>query len=330
MDFTDFKTGTNDSGRRLDKILKHIFQDTHTTNIYAAIRKKLIKVNGLKTSADYQVTEGDVISVAKFLLEHTYQDETRKKTQVKHQIILQTIFKNQHILIINKPYGINVHSSKSEETDIASIIARQYRDSSSISFTPAPLHRLDKYTTGVLAVSQTHEGAVWFSSAIASHEIKKTYIGIAEGILNERVTWEDSIENKHHVNKSFHTVSIAESPFTICNTKKSITHATPLAYGVYKGKPITLVQYNIETGRKHQIRIQTSTHGHPLLGDSAYNSLMCINTPIPYSFFLHAIQISIPKENPLSLPCTIKAPLPEEFETFMQFSLLKWDKKLII
>ena len=326
MDFTDYIAGANDSGRRLDKILKHIFQDTHSTNIYAALRKKLIRVNEAKTSAEYKVNQGDIISIATFLLGQTNALDNEKNetkiTEDKHQ--LQTILKNEHILIINKPYGINVHSSNTKEQDIASIVAAQYKDKSSIAFTPAPLHRLDKYTTGVLAISLSHEGAVWFSSAISTHAVKKTYIGIAEGTLNERETWEDSIENTSDSKTSFHTVTISEG------AKRAVTHALPLAYGVYKGHPITLIQYNIETGRKHQIRIQSSTHGHPLLGDNAYNSSINITSPVPHNFFLHAIQLEFPKDNPISLPHTITAPLPEDFESFLEFSLLKWNKKLII
>ena len=326
MDFTDYIAGTNDSGRRLDKILKHIFQDNHNTNIYAALRKKLIKVNGAKTAAEYQVNKGDVISIATILIgqNKTLNNEKTETIIDNNQHHLQTILKNKHILIINKPYGINVHSSNSKENDIASIVANQYKDTSSIAFTPAPLHRLDKYTTGALAISLSHEGAVWFSSAISTHAIKKTYIGIAEGTLKEKETWEDSIENTPNNKKSFHTVTISEGE------KKAVTHALPLAYGVYKGHPITLIQYNIETGRKHQIRIQSSTHGHPLLGDNAYNSTIHITNPISHTFFLHAVQLEFPKDNPISLPSTITAPLPEEFESFLEFSLLKWNKKLII
>ncbi|MCR5762929.1 MAG: RluA family pseudouridine synthase [Treponema sp.] len=326
MDFTNYTAGLNDSGRRLDKILKHIFQDSQKTNIYAALRKKLIKVNGSKSAADYILKEGDVISIAKFLLQ---QDAEAKNNEMQDEhkdfnFQFQTIFKNQHIWIINKPYGINVHSSQSKEIDIASIIAMQCKDNSSIAFTPAPLHRLDKYTTGILSISQSHEGAVWFSKAISDHAIKKTYIGIAEGTLKEKKTWEDSIENMPSNKKSFHTVTISEG------AKKSITHAAPLAYGAYKGLPVTLIQYSIETGRKHQIRIQSSSHGFPLLGDSAYNSHNPVIIPKQHAFFLHAIQISFPTDNPLSMPKTVTAPLPKEFEDFLQFSLIKWNKKLII
>ncbi len=326
MDFTNYTAGANDQGRRLDKIVKHIFQNNCTSNIYAAIRKKLIKVNGAKTNAGYLLTEGDTISIASFLLNGNAESstDTAPKTSNKPQQEFETLVKNQHVWIINKPYGINVHASQSSGQDIATIVAKQYRDTTSIAFTPAPLHRLDRYTTGVLAISQSHEGAVWFSSAIASHAIKKTYIGIAEGTLQARTTWQDCIANSPSSTSTFHTVSISQGE------KNAVTHAIPLSYGTYRGHPVTLIQYTIETGRKHQIRIQSSSHGHPLLGDTAYTASCRITVPAPHAFFLHAIQLTFPQDNPLSIPCVVTAPLPQEFESFLQFSLIKWDKKLII
>lgn len=319
MDFTNYTAGTNDEGRRLDKILKHIFRQTEGANIYSALRKKLIKVNNAKTSGEYILHAGDSISIASFLL-NTQQAKQEEDLQYN----FETIFQNEHILVINKPYNLNVQSSKANEISIAGIIKNQCKKTDSIAFTPAPLHRLDRYTTGVLAISQSQKGALWFSEAIASHTIKKTYIGIAEGNLKERVTWEDFIENQENTADSYHKVTIAEGG------KKAITHATPIAYGSYRNTPVTLVQYEIETGRKHQIRIQSSTHEHPLLGDSAYNCKRIIDIPSKRAFCLHAICLSIPEDNPLNLPSQITAPLPKDFLDIMQISLLKWDNKLII
>ena len=319
MDFTDFRAGTNDSGRKLDRILRHIFKSSTGTNIYSAMRKRLIKVNGAKASADMVLKEGDIISIASFLFEN------KKNTHDNDEkIMFQTLFRNSHIWIINKPYDINVQPSQSGEKSIAEIIAAQHDYSTSIAFTPAPLHRLDRYTTGVLAVSQSYKGAVWFSQAIASHQIQKKYIGIAEGIINHPETWKDSIENLYTEGNTFHTVKISESG------KQAVTHVKPLACGIYKGCPVTLAQYEIETGRKHQIRMQSSFHGHPLLGDSAYRASMLIDTPFRHSFFLHACQILIPKDNSLELPECVTAPLSSDFKAFMKFSLLKWDNETII
>ena len=71
--------------------------------------------------------------------------------------------------------------------------------------------------------------------------------------------------DSHQKTKAFHTVKINSDDK---NSKESITQALPLAYGTYKGKNVTLVKFNIKTGRTHQIRSSSAFHGHPLLGNT--------------------------------------------------------------
>ena len=99
--------------------------------------------------------------------------------------------------------------------------------------------------------------------------------------------------------------------------KLAVTNAVPVQYGSYKGKPVTLVKYVIETGRTHQIRSQSALHGIPLAGDTAYGGF-----PLPCNqkLFLHALSLKIPADNPVGLPPEITAPVPPEFKTFLSSS----------
>ncbi|HBB13971.1 MAG TPA: RluA family pseudouridine synthase, partial [Treponema sp.] len=69
MEFDEFTAGENDSGRRLDRVLKIMLRDFEGVNIFSALRKKLILVNGRKAEASYKVNCGDKIKIASFLLE---------------------------------------------------------------------------------------------------------------------------------------------------------------------------------------------------------------------------------------------------------------------
>ncbi len=289
MDFTEFRAGSNDEGRRLDRIIKHILKDNPQANVYAALRKKLIKVNGGKASADTRIVNGDIISVAAFLVPQSSPHHTQEAA-------FKTLFKNENLWLIDKPYGIPVQPEKGGLQDIATLIAASAPPSSSIAFRPAPLHRLDKYTTGVLAISQSLSGAMWFSKALQEHSIGKTYFGIAEGTISQEELWKDEVAGKH-----------AE------------TYAVPLSTGHYHGRTYTYTRFSIATGRKHQIREQTAMHGHPLLGDRSYGS----DCPLPNSraYFLHAAALAVPADNPAGIPPLIQAPLPEEFAAFISSSL---------
>jgi 23S rRNA pseudouridine955/2504/2580 synthase len=87
----------------------------------------------------------------------------------------------------------------------------------------------------------------------------------------------------------------------------------PLSEGAFQGKAVTLVSFAISTGRRHQIRAQCQIHGTPLLGDTAYGASQC-RAP----FFLHALRVTFPPDNPLSLPETVEAPLPAGCETMLR------------
>lgn len=307
MNFLDFPIGKDDEDRRIDKVLR-VFLPTHPlSEIYKLIRKGLIKVNKFKVKQDYHIKNGDVIQIADFLVEKKVVNPDGIKND---DINLDIVFKNQHIIIINKPYDKTVHGNKDS---IDNIIKKMYSGSDSnysLSFSPGPLHRLDKKTTGLLAFSQSLEGARWFSEKIATHEIKKFYWGIVEGRIENKQVWENRIlKDSSEETKGFHTVSESSA-----DGKISVTYARPLGFGVYKGREITLVEFEIKTGRTHQIRFQSSANGHPLLGDTAYGG-MKINEG--QDFFLHARRLIIP-ENSLDLPAVLECEPGKNFNKLIK------------
>lgn len=332
MEFLTFTAGSGDNSRRLDKVLKVIFKDSQGVGIHQALRKKLITLNGKKSDGSDKVCEGDKISIAAFLLEGAEKKSVDAKTEnTEHDSSEkdrpEVVFSNKHILVINKPRGISVQSSSPGEKSLAGIVSSLYRGEgdSSLSFRTAPLHRLDRNTTGLLAFSQSILGAHWFSENIKIHTIKKNYVGIIQGRLSRTEEWHDCIDTSpSETGGGFKTVRIAKG-FT-----EAVTTARPLAYGTYRGNDVTLSQFDILTGKKHQIRCQSSHHGHPLLGDSAYGGRKLFLDDGSASFFLHASRLSFPKDNPLGLPDELTAPLPAEFEKFISFSLINWDGQLII
>ncbi|MCR5290052.1 MAG: RluA family pseudouridine synthase [Treponema sp.] len=322
MEFKKFTCGTDDDNRRLDKILRRLLPTKKTSELYQAIRKGLVKINDKKAAPEYRVAAGDYIHIASFLIE---QSDSVVLPAPSNHIHLDYILKNEHIVIINKPYDISVQGKDS----IAQAITHTWQTSTdthnSLSFRPGPLHRLDKKTTGVLVCSQSLQGSRWFSQAIATHIVQKDYIAIVQGTLAEKQTWQDLLtaesDNKTSP-KQFHTVNIETS-----HGKTAITHAFPLAHGIYNNIPVTLVQYRIETGRKHQIRAQSSHHGYPLLGDSAYGGIAIHEDQ---DIYLHAYQITLPADNPIELPPAVQAPISTNFQKMLNKTLLKWNGLLIV
>lgn len=292
---------TNNKNFQLEKKLSNNLKNDITNNI----------ADGLLNKSISAVSEKDSKTIS--------YSNVEKATEIKIQpanINFKTIIKNQYIWIINKPFGLCVQGT---QDSLDKMIQNEYENSShkkSLSFKPGPLHRLDKKTTGLLAFSQNLSGARWFSKNIQNHSIQKTYIGIAQGHLNKKVFWSDLInENtkKKEKKSDFKTVEInCGKPD---ESKEAHTTASPLIHGTYNGYPITLIRYDIKTGRHHQIRSQSAFHGFPLLGDTAYGGLsLRKNDDL---FFLHAWELRFP-ENDFNIPLKLNASFPDSFISFIK------------
>lgn len=309
MEFKDFPFGRDDTGRRLDKIIRRFLPDTSLSQVYSLIRKGLVKINGKKTKENYKILEKDVLNIAAFLLQPSENPSEKQKSESEKTCLIDIekliVFKNEHLLILNKPYDITVHGD-SDSLDVAvKDWYGQNIQNESLSFRPGPLHRLDRKTTGLLAFSLSTEGARWFTENIENHVIRKSYLGIMEGEFKKTEKWTDKL-SKNEDSKGFVTVIKDEK-----NGKTALSTAIPVKQGEFSRKKITLCQFDIETGRHHQIRSQCSIHGYPLLGDSAYGSK--VEKAGKRSFYLHAWKLKFPSDNPLGLPEELICPLDEDF-----------------
>ncbi len=368
MDFTHFTAGKDDSDRRLDRILRRFLSEENLSSLYKSLRKGLVKVNGKKCDGNFRIKEGDTIVIADFLLGKTCPKEAGGKSDdvkaesfepsyLKENKFIKsiTIFKNEALLILNKPYDIPVQpSSSSKGASLAEIVQKDYELShknTSLSFRTGPLHRLDRKTTGLIAFSQNLEGAKWFSDKIKSHEIQKVYLALLEGKLTERAVWEENIQKVENgklkvesfsfgkvsgfgegfscgedscfgakrLQGAFHTVSVSADG----EGKNAYTEVTPISHGIFNKKSVTLARILIKTGRTHQIRAQAAFHGFPLLGDTAYGGQKIDAKRFGQEFFLHAHELHFPKDNPLGLAESITAPISQAFEKILQELRLK-------
>ena len=83
MDFLEFNAGIDDNDRRIDKVLRNFIKDVPLSSIYKYIRKNLIKINNKKTTQDYRVKTGDVISIAAFIINDLSENQSELKTTFK-------------------------------------------------------------------------------------------------------------------------------------------------------------------------------------------------------------------------------------------------------
>ncbi len=335
MDFIDFTAGADDEGRRTDRIARRLLPAHSLGTIYSCFRRGLVRRNGARVRPDARVQAGDRVSVAAFLLQDaqsTGDSPGREAAPKVGEPVLQDLFVNPHVRIISKPYGIPVQGGGRSPISLDRLIVRDYlrqqRESGappSLSFRPGPLHRLDRRTTGVLAFSQSLAGARWFSLALRERLVGKEYLALAEGRLERRACWTDQVHRRQRAGGGEFVRSEIKD-----EGKEARTAASPMAWGQVGGIPLTLLHLEISTGRTHQIRLQCAAHGLPLLGDTAYGGHVLpakakADRPRQDSclqdLFLHAWRLSVPPDNPLGLPATVEAPLPEGFRDMLETCL---------
>ncbi len=322
MDFVDFEITSNDADRRFDTLIRKFLPNMPLSLVYKNIRTGFIRLNNKKTKQDTKVKLLDVVNIEKHLFENFYNESKNEnknddaKFVEKSEFIENIInFKNDNILILNKPYNMNVQDSKNDKNSLDSIIKSLYQKDS-LTFVPGPMHRLDKFTTGLLCFSQNLSCARWFSDQIANHSIKKYYLAILEGKIDSEQQWVDFL-TKDDNSQMIHKSKIDEK-----DGKKSITIIKPLSYGKYKGFDITLASILIETGRNHQIRLQCSKNGFPLVQDSLYESKIAkIKNDFEQKLYLHCFRLDFPK-NDFGIPASIISPLPQSFDNALKKCLL--------
>jgi 23S rRNA pseudouridine955/2504/2580 synthase len=294
MDFRKYPITRDDNDRRADRVARRFLPDLPLSGIYKLMRKGLVRVDGHKINPDFRVSEGSELFIADVLSEpgRTVIPETqvvpKKQNSLNDSLFTpDIILETDDLIFLNKPYGISVHG----ENGLDQLVPQSASAQGSLSFRTGPLHRLDRDTTGLIAFSRSLAGARWFSDGIKNHSFEKYYLGFAEGILADDAEWQDTDEAG--------------------NVMTTLVH--PLALSGSDGIAISLVRYRIITGKKHQIRIQTSLHGHPLCGDARYGGKPARGVFRFSRYFLHAWQLRFPSERLQGLPESVVAPIPADF-----------------
>ena len=313
-------TGADDAGRRLDRILRKALPDMPLSGIHRLLRKGRVLVNGKAGAAEDRVTAGSRISVPdRDAVPQPPERATHSSAPLYQVFPLNILEEDADLLFINKPAGLTVHGPESLDDQVRAYL--RGKTGPSLSFRPGPLHRLDKPTSGIIVFSKTLAGARSFSALLREGRIKKQYLALVEGQVEEAAVWEDFLIRDTAAQKTLRAgagdAADPPGPNRTGTAKKALTRIRPLAVsaGALRagdGKQnFSLILAELETGRTHQIRAQAAARGFPLAGDAKYGG-----SPRPEGFLLHAWKLEMPGKvsgGGEGRPRTIGAPLPERF-----------------
>ena len=257
MQEESFEVQYMQEGERLDKFLSEIYPDFSRSFFQKLIKDKQIQVNGTFQKASYPVHAEDLVSV-------TIPDAVETTIEPEN-IPLDILYEDDDVLIVNKPKGMVVHPSAGHYSGTL-VNAIMYHCKDSLSgingqIRPGIVHRIDMDTTGSLIVCKNDESHVNIAEQIKEHTVNRIYVGIVCGNITEDEGTIEGAIGRNPVDRK--KMAINEK-----NGKPAITHYKVLErFGNY-----TYMQFKLETGRTHQIRVHMASIGHPLLGDSLYSS----------------------------------------------------------
>ena len=222
--------------------------------IQKSIELNKLKCNGnLIRKPSFLITSGDVIDFEPFIEE--------KPNLNPEKINIEYIYKDQDIILINKPAGIIVHpGTKNPKHTLLNGILNDFPEIKYVGNPERPgiVHRLDKETSGILIVARNNRSFESLSNMFKSRKIHKEYVCFVKGIVNP-------VEGTINSPIARHTRLKIKQAIVI-NGKESITK-----YKTMKNiKNFSLLRIQLFTGRMHQIRVHLSSIGHPILGDSLY------------------------------------------------------------
>lgn len=305
----------NESNQRLDRFLKKLMPQASTGFLQKMLRKKRIKLNGQKSEPSTAITAGDVVQI--YFSEETitnFRSSSTKKKLDKNSTVLDIIYENNDLLVLNKPAEVLTQPDKSEEISLIDyavdylIKKGDYDPRTNLTFTPACANRLDKNTTGIILVPKNFKSLQDVNKAIREDQTEKIYYTLVCGKPKE--TGEIVGYLKKDPDKN--TVTFSEQQTSPTDKKSVLNYETLESHGDF-----SLLKIILKTGRSHQIRVQLAAVGFPILGDPKYGNRQ-INSRLYEesglrSQLLHSAQFTL-----IDIDKTFTAPISPIFEKMLK------------
>ena len=242
-------------GERLDAFLARCAENMSRSAAQKLIEEGLVLRNGRPGRKNDKLNVGDTV-------EYTIP-QPKEVDITATEMQLDIVYEDADLLVINKPKGLVVHPAAGHQDDtlVNGLLYALGDDLSGINgeLRPGIVHRIDKDTSGLLAVAKNDYAHTFLASQLKDHSMARTYEAIVCGSFREDRGTVDAPIGRHPSDRKKMCV-------TERNSKHAVTHWEVVAR--YRG--YTHIRCKLETGRTHQIRVHMAHIGHPILGDTVY------------------------------------------------------------
>lgn len=298
-----FEFYVEDISDRLDRYLTDQFPDLSRSRIQKLIEQSYVQVNGkVCTSKKAEVEDGDRVTIE--------IPESQPLQLQPENIPLDILYEDESLIILNKPAGLVVHPSAGHESGtLVNALLAHCETLPGINGIQRPgiVHRLDKDTTGAIAVAKTEQAFHHLQEQFRVKTARRDYLAIVYGAPQQENGTVDQPIGRHPVDRQKQAIVPEEK-----GGRRAITHW----HVKERLGNFTLMHFELETGRTHQIRVHSAFIGHPVVGDPVYSSGRSVGVNLPGQA-LHAWRLR------LKHPATEDwieaiAPVPASFTTLLE------------
>ena len=251
-------TPENPDGTRIDLFLSRLVPQFSRARLQTWLDDGRISADGAPATAKTRLLGGEAVRIVT-------APSAEQQAFAPEPVPLDILFEDAHIIVLNKRPGLVVHPAPGNWSGTvlngllhhAPLLARVPR--------AGIVHRLDKDTSGLMAVAKTLEAQTALVRQLQTRTVRREYLAVAAGVVTQAGTVDAPI-GRHPSQRTQMAVLAADA----AGAKPAVTHYTPLA--VY-ARGATLLECRLETGRTHQIRVHLRHIGHALAGDAVYGAM---------------------------------------------------------
>ena len=286
-------------GERLDAFLSRSAEGLSRSAAQKLIADGNVRLNGSPARKNDRLRVGDSVELT--------IPEPREVDIAPKQMPLDIVYEDEDVAVINKPKGLVVHPAAGHQDDTL-VNGLLYAMGDSLSgingeLRPGIVHRIDKDTSGLLAIAKNDLAHTVLASQLKDHSMARTYEAIVCGSFKEDSGTVDAPIGRHPTDRKKMCV-------TQRNSKSAVTHWEV----VERFRGYTHIRCRLETGRTHQIRVHMAYIGHPILGDTVYGHKKPELGQDSQCLHAGALCFRHPRDG---RPVMVFAPLPDYFQSVL-------------
>ncbi len=292
------------AGQRLDNFLLRELKGAPKSLIYRIVRSGEVRLNGGRVQPDRRLAAGDMLRIPPVRLGEREERPLRVPPGLAERLREAVLYEDREVLVLDKPAGLAVHKGSGLDYGVIELLRALRPDELFLELA----HRLDRETSGCLALAKTPAALRAIQEALRTGRVEKRYLALVRGYWNHGPREVNQPLRRNVLRGGERMVEVLD------DGKPARTQFQPVSLH----KPASLLEASIATGRTHQIRVHAAYVGHPLAGDEKYgdadfNRLMAEHYGLR-RLFLHAHSLNLPLGG---RDIAVSAPLDAELKAVM-------------